>query len=330
MESFSSLRANFRGSMRSFIINTVTVIVTVAIGLFLGELLLRFKNSNQKNYNIEMWRYARVLKNPSENPDLGHEHIPDKSAKLQGYEIKLNSWGMRGPEPDLKDTSRKRILFLGSSNTLGWGVEESETLTGILQSKIGDKAQIFNAGIGNYNTHRYVTLFENKLRSLKPDIVVIHYFINDAEVLKAGGGNPLLRNSQFAVTLYHLIQSRKFAAAADTNMLEDHYKKIYSDNGEGRGIMEAALARLKKASREDGFKIIFSIVPDIHSLDPYPFTFVHTYLQEVAQKHGWTFIDFTEPLKKVPTEDLWAMPGDPHINKVGHKIMAETLVSFLL
>ena len=51
-----------------------------------------------------------------------------------------------------------------------------------------DKTQIFNAGIGNYNTHRYVTLFEKKLKELKPNLVIINYFVNDAEVLEVGGG----------------------------------------------------------------------------------------------------------------------------------------------
>ena len=305
------------------------IIVTVAIGLVLGEFLLRFKNSNQKNYNIEMWRYARELKKPSEDPDLGHEHIPNKSAKLQGVEISLNSWGMRGPEPDLKETAGKRILFLGSSNTLGWGVEESETLTGILRTELGSTVQIFNAGIGNYNAHRYITLFEKKLKGLKPDIVVINYFINDAEVLQSGGGNALLRNSQFAVTLYHLIQSRKFAAAADTNMLENHYKNVYAQEGEGRAQMEAAFDTLYKTSKKLGIRVIFTIVPDIHSLDPYPFTFIHSYMKELVKKYDWTFVDFTEPLKEITAKELWAMPGDPHINKKGHRIMAETLLNYL-
>ena len=103
--------------MRSIFFNILTVLATVFIGIFLGEVLLRFKNKDQKNYNIEMWRYAKELKTPSLDPNLGHEHVPGKSARLQGVEIQLNSLGMRGPEPDLADDKRKRILFLGSSNT---------------------------------------------------------------------------------------------------------------------------------------------------------------------------------------------------------------------
>ena len=38
------------------------IIMTLAFTGILGEALLRLKNSDQKNYVIEMWRYANDLK----------------------------------------------------------------------------------------------------------------------------------------------------------------------------------------------------------------------------------------------------------------------------
>jgi len=42
------------------------------------------------NYDIEMWRYARELKVPSENPTLGHEHVAGDQALLQSTDIRIN------------------------------------------------------------------------------------------------------------------------------------------------------------------------------------------------------------------------------------------------
>lgn len=314
--------------MRSALGNAVIFLLTISLGLLTVEFMLRIKTSNQQNYNIEMWRYAKRLKIQSKDPILGHEHRANASAKLQGVEIKLNHFGMRGPEPDLGDHRRKRVLFLGSSNTLGWGVEEEDTMTALLQETLGEKVQIFNAGIGNYNALRYVTLLEKKLLALKPDIVVVNYFVNDAEVLKPGGGNVLLRHSQLAVLLHHFFQSL-WNGPSDMSKLITYYRAVYTENGEGRKTMEAAFAHLNELSQRHQFKIIFTMTPDIHVLKPYPFTFVHDYVRQLSALYHWPFVDVTEALSQVPSKKLWALSGDPHLNRLGHQIMASALLPTL-
>lgn len=292
-----------------------------------AELLVRLKNSDQKNYNVEMWRYSRLLKVQSEDARLGHEHRLNKSAKLQGVEIRLNSYGLRGPEPDL-DNRKKRILFLGSSNTLGWGVPEEETMTGILQKELSDKAVVLNAGIGNYNAERYVSLFEKKLRALKPDVVVVHYFIRDAEVLPPGRNNFLLRHSQLTVLFYHMIQ-QQMNRTNTVEKLTSYYGDMYEKDAPGFQMMMRSLTELKRMADEDGFSVILAMTPEIHQMDPYPFHFVDDKMSQVARSLGWEFVNLYEPLRTVSTKDLWAMPGDPHINARGHRLMAETLKPYL-
>ena len=308
--------------------NVLFFFLTLLVGLGFAELLLRLKNSDQKNYNIEMWRYAKLLKVRSADPDLGHEHRPGTHATLEGVEVRINSLGMRGPEPDLADTSKKRILFLGSSNTLGWGVAEKDTLCGILRGKLAESAQIFNAGIGNYNAHRYVSLYEKRLQAVHPDMVVIHYFIRDAENLQPGGGNWLLRNSELAVMLHTMIYEMGYGSK-NASGLVDHYKKMYSDGSPGLESMRTAMRRLDELSKEQHFKIIIAMVPDIHAVQPYPFTFIHERVRELAASYGWTFVDLSEALSRVPQKELWVMLGDPHINAKGQSLMAETLLPYL-
>jgi hypothetical protein len=114
--------------LKTAFVNALFFLFTLVIGLGLAEGVLRVKNADQKNYNIEMWRYAKLLKVQSADPELGHEHRPGTHAKLENVDIRINRLGMRGADPDLTDTSKKRILILGSSNTLGWGVREEETM----------------------------------------------------------------------------------------------------------------------------------------------------------------------------------------------------------
>ena len=102
---------------------------------------------------------------------LGHEHIPSKEAILQSIKIRINSHGLRGDEIKPKQEGIKRILFLGSSITLGWGVAEEETLTERLVDMFdaeGKPTEVLNAGVGNYNSVRYVEQFLTRLTHLVP------------------------------------------------------------------------------------------------------------------------------------------------------------------
>ncbi len=314
--------------VKKIIANGSLFLVTVAIGLLATEGLLRIKNLDQKNYNIEMWRYARLLKEKSDDAALGHVHIPNRRAKLQGVEIRINSLGMRGAEVDLKDSRKKKILFLGSSNTLGWGVPEEKTLPAILQRELQNQAVVLNAGIGNYNAARYVALFERKFLGLRPDVVVINWFIRDAEALEPGGGNFFMRHSEFAVLLFHLVH-QAIAGPGGIENLVDHYRKVYQHDSPGFQEMRAAFERLQALSQPYGFKVIFTVIPDVHQMDPYPFSFAHEAMLKIASGYGWTFVDFTPALSQGPAAALWAMPGDPHINSKGHAMMAENLLPYL-
>ena len=73
----------------NFIYLIFLVSISVIISLAMGEGFIRIKNYNMKNYDIEMWRYAKEIKIQSENPILGHEHVPSSSAILQSVNIRI-------------------------------------------------------------------------------------------------------------------------------------------------------------------------------------------------------------------------------------------------
>lgn len=83
-------------SIKNIAISLVLTFASVAVCLLAGEVMLRIKNSSMKTYDIEMWRYAKELKQRSSDPDLGFDHLRSKSALLQGVKINLNSAGRFG------------------------------------------------------------------------------------------------------------------------------------------------------------------------------------------------------------------------------------------
>src|SRR5258708_38782553 len=136
-------------------------------------------------YELEMWKYAREIKVRDPRPDIGHRQRPQVEAQLMGVRVQTSSHGARGTEiAERAGSGVARIAFVGDSITLGWGVEERETfarqvIAGLV--KAGRKVDGFNLGVGNYNTVQELALFRDVGIALKPDIIALAYFINDAE-----------------------------------------------------------------------------------------------------------------------------------------------------
>ncbi len=308
------------------LLKVLVLLVSSLACLVVAEGALRVKNSSMKNYDIEMWRYARELKTPSADPVLGHEHVPSRSAVLQSVPIRLNEWGLRGGAVGPRVPGRRRILVLGSSITFGWGVREDDTLTARLQQMFrrdGQDVDVLNAGVGNYNAVRSVELFLMRLTALEPSDIVLQYFVNGAEELDAGGGNVFLRHSELAVTLW-IVAHRAWANTGEQK-LEDHYKRMYADGSEGRRNMEQALARLADYARAHGIRLYLAMTPDVHDLADYKFGYVHDFMAGLARRDGYTYVDFLPAFRGLRPTDVWAMPGDPHPNALGHQKMAEAL-----
>lgn len=312
--------------MKNFLLTALLAILSTGVALAVAEGVLRVKNSSMQNYDIEMWRYARELKKRSDNPLLGHEHVRSKSAALESVVIRINEWGLRGGPVPPSTPGKRRILFLGGSITLGWGVPEEETVTERLRRMFAADCQnveMLNGGVGNYNADRYVELFLTKLTGLNPTDLVVHYFLRDAEMLDTGGGNAFLRNSQLAVTAW--IAATRYLGKAHAMTLEEHYRAVYQPSSPGFQAMQGALKRLADYAAAHGIRLYLAMTPDVHDLTTYKFQFIHNLMQGIAAENGYVYIDLLPSLRNLTPEMIWALPGDPHPNGLGHQRMAEAI-----
>lgn len=311
---------------KNLVFSVILFCVSSLLAIGAAEAVLRIKNSSMTNYDIEMWRYAKELKVPSTNLDLGHEHIKNASALLQSVNIRTNEWGLRGAAVPPRDPNTRRILVLGGSITLGWGVPEQDTMTERLASMFaqnGQKVEVLNAGIGNYNAGRYVELFLRDLTGLLPSDIVVHYFLRDAEKLDPGGGNIVLRNSELAVTFW--IATTRLLGKTGERSLVDHYKEVYAETNPGFRAMQNSLRKLAEYAKGKGIRLYLAMTPDVHNLAHYEFGFIHQTMRRIAERDGYVYIDLLPAFGTLSPEQVWAMPGDPHPNGTGHELMAKAL-----
>jgi GDSL-like Lipase/Acylhydrolase family len=314
---------------KNAVYSVILVIVSALVAAGLAEVVLRLKNSSMKNYDIEMWRYAKELKTPSGNPRLGHDHVKNASAVLQSVPIRINEWGLRGG-PVAKVAPQRRILFLGGSITLGWGVLDGQTVTARVEQILrasGEDVEVLNGGVGNYNAERYVERLITELSGLNPTDIVVQYFLRDAEKLDPGGGNFILRHSQLAVTLW-IAASRLLEKAGERSLVE-HYRVVYGDDQPGFIEMKASLQKLSDYAKSHNIRLYFAMTPDIHNLRDYPFGFVHERMRKIAEADGYQYVDLLPAFGKLSPKEVWAMPGDPHPNALGHELMAQAIAPLL-
>ena len=302
------------------------VVLSLAFALGVGEIALRLKNSSMTTYDIEMWRYAKELKIRSDDPHLDFDHARSTSAVLQNVTIRLNDWGLRGGPVEQRQDDGRRILFLGGSIALGWGVPEEKTVEARLEQKLreaGQQVQVLNGGVGNYNAERYVSRYFKELSGLQPTDLVVHYFLRDAEDLEPGNGNAFLRHSELAVTMW-IAYHRMFDRNGEQSLV-DHYRKVYASDAPGFQAMTARLKELAEYCRAHHVRLFLAMVPDVHNLVDYKFDFVHDTMRQIAEADGYTYIDLLPAMRGRSPQDLFAMPGDPHPNALGHELMAEAM-----
>ena len=295
----------------------VLILVT---SIVIIEGVVRVVNSDMKNYDIEMWRYANELK--IQDPVLGHNHLTNKGSVLQGVEIKLNSKGMRSDEFDVDD---KKILFLGSSISLGWGVEQQDSYPGIIQKKLSSNSinyKVLNGSIGNYNTFRYVNNFLSNQTEIEPEVIVINYFINDAETLPINSSNWLIKNSQLFATL--TITYKKLFSKSGFD-LKQYYKDLYKDNNQSFLEMKESLNKLSEYSKRTNSQVLLTVIPDIHFLEDYPFETIHEKMKNLSTELGFEYHDLLPSFENIPFEELQIIPGDSHPNEFGHQRISESL-----
>jgi lysophospholipase L1-like esterase len=307
------------------------ILVPLAVFLILGELVLRVYLSSHMFYDVEMSRYAVALKLDSPNPLIGHHHRPDSEARLMGVSIRTNADGFRDDDYPVAKGERRRILFLGDSLTLGWGVEKEETFEHLLEARLNaiTPTEIINLGIGNYNTTQEVHLLVDKGLKYDPDQVVLFYFINDAEPVPQKSRFPGLGNYRIVTFYWSRIKALKARLSAGAGF-EEYYSALYRDGSEGWARSRAALLELKELSRERGFDLRVVLLPELHELADYAFSREHGIVADFLRANEVPVLDLAPMFRNErEPQSLWVSLDDAHPNARAHRLIADYTQSFL-
>jgi lysophospholipase L1-like esterase len=338
METTSS-KTPAKWSRKSLLKRLAILCLAIAIGLLMLEGMARvIYNRNGMHFGIEMWKYAKYIKRQSGNLAMSHEHTPNSEAFLMGVPVKINSQGLRDDERDLsKDPQTFRILMLGDSITFGWGVRQEETFSKVLERLLNDRPpegpwqryEVINTGVGNYNTAQEVAYFSERGQRYRPDMVMLAWFINDAEDTPKPVENWLARQS----CLYTFVSSAWDDLARNTQArpsYKEYYAGLFEDGKEGWTACQRALDELAETCRRESFDLRILLIPELHSLGAdYEFKDIYAKLQRIAEKHKVTCLNLVDAFPQEDPKSFWVSPGDAHPNGRAHAIIAEALYGML-
>jgi lysophospholipase L1-like esterase len=341
----------------------VSVATGCAIGLLCGEIGARtfawlreaskrsdFERMRTGPSALRLDREAKLgeIVCPSAFDDVIYELIPSCSALFQGVPCSFNADGYRGPPlPARKrEPGSLRIVGLGDSVMFGWGIDEPDCflrrIERTLRARMPERlVEVVNTGVPGYNTAMEVAAFEHKTLSLRPDVILIDWVGNDADLpnLVATDSSPFDLSRSF---LYDLTRKAlgwrtqwQTGPLQEAPFTGEHYERDPARvptayrGMVGEAGVERALRRLAELAEQHGFRVVVTShygVPE--------------FVRQCCQKHQWPVLDSVDQVHAALRErglepadyrrsDLVLGPEDPHPSARAHAMYAERLANFL-
>ena len=164
-----------------FVLITITIIVVITA--IFGEIGFRIKDLFDKN---------RGLKNSMGHVNKKYCHgfkpntrfrLTDSKYNEYDVEVAINNFRFRGKDiTEEKIPGVTRIMAIGDSFTFGVGAEEDETVPFLIEKGLleeGKKAEVINAGVGNYSPLLHYLRLKDEYFKFKPDLVLYFFDFSD-------------------------------------------------------------------------------------------------------------------------------------------------------
>ncbi|MCB9870404.1 MAG: SGNH/GDSL hydrolase family protein [Planctomycetes bacterium] len=261
-------------------------------------------------------------------------------------EHRFNSVGWRDREHELaKPPGTLRILGLGDSYLYGQGVRHEDICLSrverLLQPPAGKKLECINAGISAYNTGHQLELLRNRGLAYQPDIVILHFVLNDVEpdVYKKGpkvefymdyvrvqqDPGLLCRYSY----LWSWVRDRYFRASSARKYIRECVDS-FSPQSDKWSQCRTALDGIHRLCTERKIPLLVVIFPFFIDLDgDYPFQPIHEVVRGHCDKQGIPVLDLRNTYRGFHGPELWVHPTDQHPNEKAHELAATAIVAFL-
>ncbi len=261
---------------------------------------------------------------------LAYELVPSFSGEFKGAPLHTNRWGMRDKDYELKPPPNTyRIALLGSSLTMGGGVRDEQTHEALLENRLNREGpgaprrhyEILNFAVAGYGILQNAAVADTKVFPFEPQAVVL--------------------------TFHGVEQDRMVAHVArlvrDGAQIEYEYvRQKLQEAGVQPGMKPPEVARRLGRIAPDLVRWSFKHVADVcreHHVPVVGILFAEPRegrreerikaLAAAAAEAGIPVIDLAGAYDGYPLDSVRLPVGDPHLNALGHQLVADRLFQLL-
>ncbi len=158
-------------------VNALLALASMVLVVFVAEVFLRLLWP--QNLNITQL-----------DDELRFELKPGITSILERQDfntmVAISSQGLRDREYSLqKPEGVYRVAIVGDSFTFGFGVEQNETFTEILEKSLNGRGnkryEVMNFGVSAYGTEQEYLVIRKKVLTFNPDMVIVAFYLNDVK-----------------------------------------------------------------------------------------------------------------------------------------------------
>ena len=319
--------------------NIILLFSSIFVSIALTEVGIRMLDPLGISNLEEMSRY-HLDKIPDDS--LIYKHKPGLKKVYQKVEVATNEIGLREKSLQEKQRGELRLLLLGDSITFGWGVTEEHTfsrkLEAILRMKLNRNVTTINSGVGGYNTFQEYNFLKDYFDTLQPDMISLLYNSNDIQPIyppfdpwskrSLRRKSPpeiigiLLRKSWFCrLFIYYPLALAAYAQESETDSVDTR--------SEGRNQSMEYLKKMAIFCQERNIPFVtfyYQGIGGMTKLDQSLFTEI----TGIGKKFSFHVFKVKSYNKETEIPAVVNSRIDPHPNKYGHQILADTMANRLL
>ena len=241
--------------------------------------------------------------------------------------------------------------MIGDSYTFGQGIAEDERMSNLLEKELRQRrgaVDVVNLGNAGNNTADEVRVLQTALVKVKPDYVLLQWFINDVDIpenVTIGGAawqqpsrlneaQIRMRNTSvlyfLAAETWHKLFERSGAGYTDEML-----RRVGDPNSSASQRAQRALREFVSICKNHGVPLGIVLVPSFTPLQDreYPFLYLHQRVLAACADERVPCLDlfptFAPLMRNEKTyRDLWVNRFDPHMGPTANRIAATRMLEF--
>lgn len=286
------------------------------------------------------------------DPDLGWRHMANKHAADiygPGISLRTNGQHMRGVRDHAFEDSAGtyRVLCLGDSFTMGYGVNDDETYPALL-AKQHPSIETINMGLGGYGVDQCYLWYERDGTKFDVDVLLFALIVGDffrmnpdgnvanipKPVMQLVDGMPVAINTPVTNILaapdvmtrlarvwqtssFYALVPKSFAAPpAATGSVDQHYFAPIALR-----IFEV----LRDRSRQRGQLFVIALLPVFEDIPQPKLALIDDWLRPALAERGIPFVDLRPAFRAVLASSLPEHFAQGHYSQQGNLVAARAL-----